>query len=164
MFRPLPNMCCCDNCEPRLFEVERITIDKAPALKRGKKRKVSSAIENAVRDDLTLWRENELLDQFYGGTLIIAGSTLLGDDIIEKLAVCGERVETKEEFMRHARWPIGFIPASGEVTQYGMMLLGRLQAIYSQIDNKITAEEAELERLRSLPVEISTTTFYGGPS
>src|ERR1700683_732552 len=72
VFRPLPGMRCCDNCEPRLFEVERITIDKTSTLKRGKKRKLLPGFDDAIRKDLSQWRENDLLDRFYGGTSIIA--------------------------------------------------------------------------------------------
>jgi hypothetical protein len=43
-----------------------------------------------VRNNLSQWHDNELLNHFYGGTSIILGSTLLGDDVIAKLAVCGE--------------------------------------------------------------------------
>lgn len=91
LFHPLPGMRCCDNCEPRLFETEQISIDKTSALKRGKKRKLPQALADAIRNDLSQWREKELLDKFYGGTSIIAGSTLLSDDVIEKLATCGNK-------------------------------------------------------------------------
>jgi hypothetical protein len=164
VFRPLPGMRCCDNCEPRLFEAERITLDKTSTLKRGKKRKLPSGFEDAIRNDLSHWRENELLDRFYGGTSIIAGSTLLGDDVIEKLATCGERVETKEEFAQHARWPIGFDAGTGATTEYGTMLLERLTTIYSKFDEDTAAEEARLQHLRSLPVEVDTASFYGSSS
>lgn len=163
-YQPLPGTRCCDNCEPRLFAVEKVTLDKVPALKRGKKRKVPSALEDAVRNNLSQWRDNELLDHFYGGISIIAGSALLGDDVIEKLAVCGERVETMEEFTRHARWPIGFNTGTEEVTEYGCMLLERLQTIYSAFDISIAAKEAELEDMRSFPPEVSVESFYGGTS
>ena len=164
VFRPLPGMRCCDNCEPRLFEVERITIDKTSTLKRGKKRKLLPGFDNVIRKDLSQWRENELLDRFYGGTSIIAGSTLLGDDVIEKLATCGERVETKEEFAQHARWAIGFNAGTGATTEYGDMLLEHLKMIYSKFDKDTAAEEAHLQHLRSLPEEIDTGSFYGSSS
>ncbi|KAJ7869594.1 P-loop containing nucleoside triphosphate hydrolase protein [Mycena olivaceomarginata] len=34
-YQPLHGIRCCDNCEPRLFEVEEIKLDKIPGLKRG---------------------------------------------------------------------------------------------------------------------------------
>ena len=163
-YQPLPGTRCCNNCEPRLFEVERITLDKVPALKRGKKRKLPSVLEDAVRNNLSQWRDNELLDHFYGGTSIIAGSALLDDGVIEKLAVCGERVETMEEFTRHARWLISFNTGTGEVTEYGRMLLEKFQTIYSAFDIDMAAKEAELEDMQSLPPEVSVESFYGGTS
>jgi hypothetical protein len=157
-------MRCCNNCEPRLFEVEQITLNKAPAFKRGKKWKTSTAFEDAVQNNLTQWHDNELLDHFYGGTSIIAGSTLLGNDVIEKLAMCGERVETMQEFVRHAHWPISFNTDTGTVTEYGHMLLGRLQTIYSQLNDEAAAEEADFKYLQSLPPQVSVEDFYSVPS
>jgi hypothetical protein len=164
VFRPLPGMRCCDNCQPRLFEVERITVDRTLTLKRGKKRKLTPGFEDAIRRDLLQWREKVLLDHFYGGTSIIASSTLLGDDVIEKLAMCGERVETQEEFVQHARWALGFNVETGTATEYGSMLLERLKMIYSKFDKDAEAEEIHLQHLRSLPNRIDTGSFYGSSS
>ena len=102
------------------------------------------------------------MDRFYGGTTILAGSTLLGDDIIEKLATCGERIETMNDFAQHARWPIGFNVGTGTSTEYGDMLLQCLKTIYSKFDNDAAVEEAHIQHLRSLPVQVDTTSFYGG--
>jgi hypothetical protein len=104
-----------------------------------------------------------LLDRFYGGTSIIAGATLLGDNIIEKLTTCGERVETREEFVQHARWPLGFDgEGTGATTEYGILLLKRLKMIYSKFDDDTTADEAHLAHLQSLPTHVDTGSFYGG--
>jgi hypothetical protein len=164
VFHSLPGMRCCDNCEPRLFEVEKITIEKTSMLKRGKKRKLSPGFDDAIRKDLSQWRDNELLDKFYGGTTILAGSTLLGDDVIEKLATCGERIETVEDFAQHARWPIGFNVGMGASTEYGNMLLQRLKTIYSKFDEDAAADEARLLELHSLPIQVDTASFYGSGS
>ena len=83
-------MRCCDNCKPQLFEAERITIEKGSTLKRDKKCRLPTGFENAIQNNLLQWHKNELLDKLYGGTLIIAGSTVLGDDVIKKLVTCGE--------------------------------------------------------------------------
>ena len=119
---------------------------------------------DAIRNDLSQWREKELLDNFYGGTSIIAGSTLLGDDVIEKLATCGERVETWEEFAQNAHWAIGFNTSTGTTTEYGIMLLQRLKTIYSKFDEDAAAEEAHLGHLRSLPDQVDTSSFYASSS
>jgi hypothetical protein len=106
-YRPLPGSRCCDNCEPRLFEVELIKLQSAPTLKRGKKRKLPEATENTIREDLTKWRDNDLMDKFYPGVFIMSGVTILGDDIVEKLEKCGEQIESADALARHIRWPIG---------------------------------------------------------
>jgi hypothetical protein len=90
---------------------------------------------------------------------------LLGDDVIEKLATCGERIETMEDFAQHARWPIRFNVGTGASTEYGNMLLQRLKTIYSKFDKDTAADEARLQELHSLPVQVDTASFYGsGPS
>ena len=131
-------------------------------MKPGKKRKLPPAFEDTIQKDLSKWRDNELLNRFYGGTSIIAGSTLLGDDVIEKLATCGERVETREEFAQHVRWSLGF--DGNTTTEYGSMLLDRLRRVYSKFDEDATADEAHLKHLRSLPVVVDTGSFYAGSS
>jgi hypothetical protein len=152
-------MRCCDNCTPRLFEIERVTIEKAPALKRGKKRKLPSALPDAIRRDLSDWRDKELLEKVYGQTSLMTGSALLGDDVIEKLASCGERVETKEEFAQHARWPLGFGIGNSGITDYGTMLLNRLKSIYSKFD-----DNEDIVTLQSQPAQVDAQIFYAGPS
>ena len=81
--------------------MEAIELEKLAGLKRGKKRKVSEEQENAIRDGLIEWREDELLDKIYPGTSSISAQTVLGDDVIDKLASCGECVETQAEMRRH---------------------------------------------------------------
>ena len=153
-------MRCCDNCEPRLFEVERITIEKTSMLKRGKKRKLPPGFDDAIRKDLSQWRDNKLLEKFYGGTTILAGLTLLGNDVIEKLATCRECID----FAQHAHWPIRFNVGMGASTECGNMLLQRLKTIYSKFDEDAAAAEAHLQELYSLPVQVDTASFYGGGS
>lgn len=161
LFRPLPGQRCCDNCTPRLFSVEKITLPKGEELRKGKKRQYREEMEGAVKKDLTEWRDHELLDKFYPGSSIVAGSTLLDDDVIERLAKCGERIETREDFVQHARWAIGF--GEGQTTAYGKMLLERLQTIYSRVDAAQAAIEEQLVRSRRQPV-VQTQHFYAGPS
>jgi hypothetical protein len=127
---------------------------------------MSEALENVVRDDLYRWRDNELLEKFYPGTCTLSGATLLGDDVIEKLAKCGERIGGGEDLARHIRWPIGLGIESIDtethhLTAYGEALLARLQTIYTKYDQDVAAQEAQL---RSLPSEVSTQSLYEGSS
>jgi len=134
-------------------------------LKQGKKWKLPPGFDDAIRKDLSQWRDNELLDKFYGGTTILTGSMLLGDDVIEKLATCGERIETMDDFAQHAHWLIGFNVGTGASTECGNMLLQCLKTIHSKFDKDVAADEARLRELHSLPVQVDTTSFYGsGPS
>ena len=127
---------------------------------------MSESLENVVRDDLYQWRDNELLERFYPGTCTLSGATLLGDDVIEKLAKCEERIRGGEDLARHIRWPIGLGIESIDtethhLTAYGEALLARLQTIYTKYDQDAATEEAQL---RSLPSEVSTQNFYEGSS
>jgi hypothetical protein len=121
-------------------------------------------MENAIRDDLCDWRDKELLEIFYPGISMISGATLLGDDIVQKLATCGERIESAEDLARHVRWPIGIDTETHVLTAYGIELLKKLDSIYSRIDDEAAAEEAYIQELRSRPNEIPTTRFYQGSS
>jgi hypothetical protein len=163
-YQELPGTRCCDNCTPRLFEVELIKLQSLPALKRGKKRKLPEATENAIRDSLRTWRDEELLNKFYPGTSIMSGATLFGDDLVEKLALCGERVDSAAILARHIRWPIGIDAETHVLTPYGNELLAVLHKIYSMIDDQAAAEVARIQHLRSLPEEVSPADFYQGPS
>jgi hypothetical protein len=140
--------------------MEAIELEKLAGLKRGKKRKVSEEQENAIRDGLIEWREDELLDKIYPGTSSISAQTVLGDDVIDKLASCGERVETQAEMRRHVRWAIGFDENTGYSTIYGDMLLAKLRSIYTKFDNEVVADEARLRELHAMPQEVDSTSFY----
>ena len=100
-FQPLPNACCCDNCTPRLFPVEHIVVTKTPGLKRGKKKCIPEKQEKAIHDQLNDWREEELVEMAYPGVVSISGATVLGDDVVEKIAMCSECINTYSELRRH---------------------------------------------------------------
>jgi hypothetical protein len=159
-YQTLPGARCCHICEPRLFPMEVIELEKVPGLKREKKRKVSEEQESAIRKGLVDWREDELLDKIYPGTCSISAQTVLGDDVIEKLASCGERIESQIEMRRHVLWAIGFDENTGYSTTYGDMLLAKLQSIYAKFNDEVAAKEARLTELRATPQEVDPTNFY----
>ena len=125
-------------------------------LKRGRKKEMSKELAMLVRCGLVEWRHNELLDEIYLGTSIIAGETLLGDDVIEKLVACGIRIESGEELRQHARWFLAFDKMSGKLTTHGKE---RLQQIYSNYDN-MQPNENTRELVNS---EVSPLSFYCDP-
>lgn len=82
--------------------MENILLDKVAGLKWGRKKEMLKELAKCVRSGLVDWHDNELLDKMFPGTSIIAGKTLLGDDVIEKLVACGIRIESGEELQQHA--------------------------------------------------------------
>lgn len=88
---------CCDNCQPDQFPVEKIILSTETGLKRGKKKRILKKQEDTLRERLVEWRETVLIEFVYPGLSSMSGQTILGDDIVDKLAVCGERLETYEE-------------------------------------------------------------------
>jgi hypothetical protein len=136
-------------------------LDKVPGLKRGKKKKVPKAQEEAVRNGLVDWRDDELVESYWPGTTSLSGQSILGDDVIEKLATCGERVETYQELRRHVRWAIGHNEETGRPTIYGEQLVAKLSEIYVKFDKDTDSEVAQqqLSQARTNPT-ISTADFY----
>lgn len=80
--------------------------------------------------------------------------------MVDKLASCGERIETQAEMRRHVCWAIGFDRNTGYSTIYGDLLLAKLQSIYTKIDDEAAASESRLAVLRAMPQEVDTTKFY----
>jgi hypothetical protein len=77
--------------------MEKVTLDKVPGLKRGKKKRVDKKLVDAMRERLVVWRDGELLDAVYPGTVSVPGTFVLGDDVIEQLVTCGERIGSEQE-------------------------------------------------------------------
>lgn len=70
-------------------------------LKHGKKKVMEASLVEAIWSGLCAWRE-ELSEELFPGTVSIAPEAILGDNIIEKLAGCGERASTYAELRLHA--------------------------------------------------------------
>jgi hypothetical protein len=140
-----------------LFPIEKVTLDKIPGLKRGKKKKLDEKLAEAVREGLVVWRDRELLDAVYPRTVSIPGAFVLGDDVIEQLVNCGERIESEQELRQHTRWSLGLANPSG-LTNPGEMLLAKLQGIYGEYDTKL---EADRTRRARIPPTITPESFYG---
>jgi hypothetical protein len=159
-YQELTGTHCCHICEPRVFPMEVIELEKLPGLKQGKKRKVSEEQESAIHAGLVEWREDELLDKIYPGTSSISAQMVLGDEVIDRLASCGEWIETQAEMRRHVQWAISFDENTGCSTTYGDMLLVKLQLIYAQFDNEAATEDAHITELRAMPEEVDPANFY----
>lgn len=158
-YQRLPSTRCCDNCEPRLFEVERITVARVPGLKRGRKRQISTEEIKAVCDGLEEWRDSELVDEFYEGVQSISGATILGDDIVQKVANCGERIGTYADLRRHAHWRIGHDVETNGPSRWGSMLLDQLSTIYKELDARSEVKQRE-EAASTLWTVLTPENFY----
>ncbi|KAJ7864340.1 P-loop containing nucleoside triphosphate hydrolase protein [Mycena leptocephala] len=159
-YQPLPGMRCCDNCEPRLFEVEDIALDKVPGLRRRRKKEMDKELANLIRVELMDWREGYLLDEIYPGTTIISAGTVLGDDVIEQLVK--QRVEEPRDLRRQTRWALGFQDSTFELSNHGEALFRKLQSIYEAHDTTVEAERKRIANLPPITSEIKAASFYAG--
>jgi hypothetical protein len=73
-----------------LFPIEDVDVVKPPGLKHRKKKTIGEDKENVIREALMDWADNDLVKEYYGVGTTMSGRMLLGNDIIEKLATCGE--------------------------------------------------------------------------
>jgi len=94
------------------------------------------------------WREEELIEAIYPGIATFSGRTILGDDVIGKLATCGEFMEDYSQLKRHVRWAYGQDSDDPEKpSQAGRLLLTRLEEIYAEIEatrkERVLAEYAQ---------------------
>lgn len=141
-FKSIEGMRCCDNCTPRLFPVEKVTVKAVvPGLKRGKKKAVSPKQEGYIRNGLKNWRDETLVNAYYGTLTSFSGATIIGDDVIEKLASCGEQLVNYSQVRRHVRWAVGYDQTANTPTEWGQMLMEILKDIYKALDGLEEEEE-----------------------
>ncbi|KAK0235251.1 hypothetical protein EDD85DRAFT_922454 [Armillaria nabsnona] len=155
----LTSACCCDICKPRLFGTEAISVEKKPGLKRSKKKVMPKTFVESVREGLREWRE-ELVETIYPNTITISPATVLGDDIIEQLATCRERIGDANELKQRTHWFLGIEGSTGELTSHGVRLLEKLGEIYQDYDERVEQERKRLEELAKPLWPISPAWFY----
>ncbi|KAF4590777.1 hypothetical protein EYR40_009374 [Pleurotus pulmonarius] len=158
-----PGMRCCDRCHPERFPVETIRLSKAPGqLKRGRKQTFSERSATTIRTALVTWRDTVLIQHVYPNLVTIAGSAILGDDVIDKIVASGIKLDSAEVFSRHVRWAYGFDSITAKPNECGTMLLHKLRAIYAAVED---TETKELEKRQvNLAEVIPPENFYAGPS
>jgi hypothetical protein len=122
---------------------------------------MSVALQEALRDNLKEWRDEELIDAIFPGTTSISGATLLSDDVILKLSTCGTRVETQEHLQQQTRWYLAFNKQTGNLTAVGEQLLKRLHDVYEEYDRKVEAAKDAIPPPPSNPTTITPAMFYG---
>lgn len=72
-----------------------------PSLKRGKKKHISKEGQGYIHKELQRWRDVILLNAFYGDLTGLSGATIMADGVIEKLATCGEHLETYSQVQQY---------------------------------------------------------------
>lgn len=151
LYQPRIGTRCCDNCEPRLFPVEEVTVKPViPGLKRGKKKGISEEGQGYIREKLKRWRDDTLLNAFYGDLTGLSGATIIADGVIEKLATCGEHLETYSQVQRHVRWAHGYNELNNTPTKWGDMLMTELEGIYKAMEGLEEAEERARYRANTI--------------
>ena len=101
-----------------------------------------------------------MLDAMYPCTTSILAETVLGNDVIEGLATCGEWIDSLTEMCRHIRWAIGYDANTGLSTWHGDLFLRKLQAIYAKFYEDATADKVHLAKLQAGPSSILSLNFY----
>ena len=83
--------------------------------------------------------------------------TVLGNDVIEGLATCGEWIDSHTEMCHCVQWAIGYNANTGLSMLHGNLLLGKLQAIYAKFEEDAATDEARLAKLQAGPSSIPSS-------
>ena len=92
------------------------------------------------------------MDTFYPGITSLSPAVLMSDDIIAKIAECGERVTTYEELRRHIRWRLGHNPDTNQPNEKGKLLMDKLADIY-RVLNENDAQTRSAEQAKAMEKE-----------
>ena len=145
IYQPTHGTRCCDNCQPNLFIVEVVKLVNPPGLKRGKKKETIEEDKKYIRNKLLHWRDNVLLEQYYGGLTSISAGTLMSDEVIEKIVGCGERPRNYAELRRHVIWALIHDNNTDGPNKWGEEFLLVLKGIYEVLDMQ-DEERADKEK------------------
>jgi len=141
-FKSIGGMWCCDNCTPQLLPVEKVIVKAVvPGMRHGKKKAVPPEQEGYIHNKLKNWHDDTLVNAYYGALTSLSGATIIGDDVIEKLASCGEQLENYSEVRWHVQWAVGYDQMANAPTEWGQMLMEKLKDIYNGLDGLEEAEE-----------------------
>jgi len=105
--------------------------------------------EEAVLNGWVDWQDEKLVDSYWPGTTSLSGQNILRDDIVERLAMCGEHLEKHCELHHHVWWAIRHDKETGRPTIYGEQLLAKLSEIYAQLDKDKEMAQQQLSQARA---------------
>ena len=120
-------------------------------------------LEKCVRDALVSWQAEKLRPKLYPeSSVLIPTSALMGDEIIDQLATCGERLSTGVELSRRTRWMFAFVSiGSQELSDIGRELLDVVSGAYVSYDRAVEEQEAEWTCQPAVTAPIPVAQFYG---
>ncbi|PPR06679.1 hypothetical protein CVT24_012972 [Panaeolus cyanescens] len=160
MYKPIPAIWCCDNCQPARFTVENVYNMDAPGLRCGKKKKISKAEEAAVRAFLNEWRD-VLYHEFYssgGGGLSLA--TLMSNKVIEQIMTCGEQPRSLTELARHTQWALILDHNTSQLNSWGEKFMAALNNFYDQLELREAREQVAQAYIDWMKEIIGAEEFY----
>jgi len=128
-------------------------------LKRGKKKETPEEEKGYIRNKLRFWRDN-VLDEYYGGMTGISGRTLMSDDVVDKIAGCGERPRSYAELRRHVVWALIHDGDTGGPNEWGERFILALQDIYKVLDAYDEERAEEEKRVEGERLEAQTQARY----
>ena len=70
--------------------MEDVDVVKLPDLKHGNTKTMGEDRENVIHEVLMGWADNDLVEEYYRVGTTMSACMLLGNNIIEKFATCGE--------------------------------------------------------------------------
>lgn len=145
-----PGQRCCDNCDCERFPVEMVKVTKVQqGLKHGKKKKVPPEESGYIINKLRAWRDDELMTMHYGNLTSLPSTTLMSNNVIEKIANCSSWVCSYDELRQNVLWAFGHSIPTGGLNKYGEMLMEELEKIYKVLDeNNLCVKEAEKRAAR----------------
>jgi hypothetical protein len=131
-----------------------------PGLKRGKKKDTPNEDKEYIRNKLVHWRENVLLEQYYGGLTSISAGTLMSDEVMEKIVGCGERPRNYAELRRHVIWALIHDSDTDGPNEWGKKFLLELQCIYEVLDTRDEERVEKQKRAEGERLEVQAQVQY----
>ena len=146
LYKNIPGVRCCHNCEPERFVAEEVVLEKKPGLKRGAKKMASDEFQDFLTNRLEMWRD-ELLTKLYGESASITARAIMSDEVISRLAMEQKRILTEDDLRSRIRWTLGGVtPGSASLGENGRALLEVLADIYAEYDAAHPVEEDEEDK------------------
>lgn len=87
----------------------------------------------------------------------------MGNEIVEQLATCGERITEPSQLCRRTRWVLAY-DSDGSLSEIGRDLLQVLAGIHNEHDDREAAEQEHRANQPPLTAPIPVAQFYSTSS